>query len=106
VSIKILEKELFSGPFIPVSLRSCLSLHLRNAAAAESTIETARDSRRRNETVFCEDVAADDDGDDKSRRTTVNYKRSSASNCLFRHMASYSKPQVFKNLEEELLNYC
>ncbi|CBY10190.1 unnamed protein product [Oikopleura dioica] len=22
------------------------------------------------------------------------------------HMASYSKPQVFKNLEEELLNYC
>ena len=75
MSIKILETELFSGSFIPVSLRSSLSLHLRNEAAAEPTIETARDSRRRNETVFCEDVAADDDGDDKSRRTTVNYSK-------------------------------
>ena len=71
MSIEIFETELFSVSVVPVSLCSCLSVHLRNEAASEPTIETARDSRRRNETVFCEDVAADDNGDDKSRRTKV-----------------------------------
>jgi len=94
-------------PVVTVYLPACPQVHLRNEAASEPTNETARNSRRRNETVFCEDVAADDDGNDKSRRSTVKYcKMVEAIIFLFRHMASYSKPQVFKNLEEELLNYC